>query len=197
MLINEKNEIKIVYISPFEHLTGNVVTQIIKNDEYKKICISALQLFDPEIEDILILKNDKGNRPIEYIKHKTLGNMPLSTYGDGIKKVLVLANAIVAANKGILLIDEIETSIHKKYYDDIFQFIVKACKAFEVQLFATTHSIEAIDGILATQNYSNKTSDDYINIVTLKKEKDRTYSRIMTGKEVFNNREAFGFVVRA
>ena len=197
ILINEKNEIKIVYISPFEHLTGNVVTQIIKNDEYKKICILALQLFDPEIEDILILKNEVSNRPIEYIKHKTLGNMPLSTYGDGIKKVLVLANAIISANKGILLIDEIETSIHKKYYDDIFQFIVKACKAFEVQLFATTHSLEAIDGILATQNYPNNVKDDCISIITLKKETNRTYSRVMTGKEVFDNREAFGFEVRA
>lgn len=197
IMINEKNEIKIVYILPYEHLTGNIFTQIIKNDAYKKICISALQLFDPHIDDLLILKSDVGNRPIEYIKHKTLGNMPLSTYGDGIKKVLVLANAIISANKGILLIDEIETSIHKKYYDDIFQFIVKACKAFEVQLFATTHNLEAIDGILATQNYPNNVKDDCISIITLKKETNRTYSRVMTGKEVFDNREAFGFEVRA
>ena len=38
--------------------------------------------------------------------------MPLSTYGDGIKKVIALAGRIADAQNGILLIDEIETSIH-------------------------------------------------------------------------------------
>ena len=95
----------------------------------------------------MIFRSDVSNRPVEYLKHKRLGNMPLSTYGDGIKKVLVLANAIIGATDGILLIDEIETAIHKKYYNDIFRFIVKACHTFNVQVFITTHSIEAIDGL--------------------------------------------------
>ncbi len=104
--IRLKPQIKISYVSPFEHLNGNIVNRIIKNDAYKLICLNALQLFDPEIEDIMIFKSDVSNRPVEYLKHKRLGNMPLSTYGDGIKKVLVLANAIIGATDGILLIDE-------------------------------------------------------------------------------------------
>ena len=121
-LIRLKPQIKISYVSPFEHLNGNIVNRIIKNDAYKLICLNALQLFDPEIEDIMIFRSDVSNRPVEYLKHKRLGNMPLSTYGDGIKKVLVLANAIIGATDGILLIDEIETAIHRKYYNDIFRF---------------------------------------------------------------------------
>ena len=112
-LIRLKPQIKISYVSPFEHLNGNIVNRIIKNDAYKLICLNALQLFDPEIEDIMIFRSDVSNRPVEYLKHKRLGNMPLSTYGDGIKKVLVLANAIIGATDGILLIDEIETAIHR------------------------------------------------------------------------------------
>ncbi len=87
-LIRLKPQIKISYVSPFEHLNRNIVNRIIKNDAYKLICLNALQLFDPEIEDIMIFRSDVSNRPVEYLKHKRLGNMPLSTYGDGIKKFL-------------------------------------------------------------------------------------------------------------
>lgn len=190
------DEFDIIYVSPFEHLKGKTISQIIKNDGYKEICLKALQLFDSEIEDMMIFRSDIGNRPIEYLRHGRLGNMPLSTYGDGIKKVLVLSNAIARAAGGILLIDEIETAIHKKYYDDIFRFIVKACTAFNVQVFITTHSLEAIDGLLATQDYGEQETKDGISVVTLKRETDKTYSRVLTGREVAQNREAFGFEVR-
>lgn len=193
---SESEEFKIIYVAPFEHLKGSVISQIIKNDGYKEICLKALQLFDPDIEDMMIFKSDVGNRPVEYLKHKKLGNMPLSTFGDGIKKVLVLSNAIARAAGGILLIDEIETAIHKKYYDDIFRFIVKACKAFGVQVFVTTHSLEAIDGLLATQDYEEQKTEDGISVITLKREKDSTYSRVLLGRAVAQNREAFGFEVR-
>lgn len=193
---SENSEFRIVYVAPFEHLKGSVINQIIKNDAYKEICLKAIQLFDPDIEDMMVFKSEIGNYPIEYLKHKRLGNMPLSTFGDGIKKVLVLSNAIAKAAGGILLIDEIETAIHKKYYDDIFRFIVKACYTFDVQVFITTHSLEAIDGLLATQDYEKQNIEDNINVVTLKREADNTYSRVLSGREVAQNREAFGFEVR-
>ena len=194
--IHQDERIKITYVSPFEHLKGSRINQIIKDDSYTKNCIGALQLFDPDIEDMMIFKSDVGNWSVEYLKHKRLGNMPLSTYGDGIKKVLVLANAIVGAANGILLIDEIETAIHKKYYDDIFRFIVKACGAFNVQAFITTHSIEAIDGLLETQDYEKQNESDAITVVTLKRQDQKTYARVLSGREVHENREAFGFEVR-
>ena len=145
---------------------------------------------------MMIFKSDIGNRPVEYIRHKLLGDMPVSSYGDGIKKVLALSNGIAMAAGGILLIDEIETAIHKKYYDDIFRFIVKACKSFKVQAFITTHSIEAIDGLLGTQDYDIQCDLDDICVCTIKRTEEGTVSRVLTGREVYENRESFGFEVR-
>lgn len=193
---SEKDQLNIVYVSPFEHLKGSIIGKILRNESYKQICIKALQLFDPNIEDLMIFRSDTGNRPVEYIRHKKLGDMPVSTYGDGLKKVLVIANAIAQAAGGILLFDEAETSIHKRYYDDIFRFAVKACMTFDVQLFITTHSIEAIDGILATQDYDKQATSDDICVCTIKREGNDTLSRILSGREVYENREAFGFEVR-
>ncbi len=194
--ISKSKAMKMAYISPFEHLRGNIISQIIRNEDYKTICIKALQLFDPNIVDILVLNSTISIRGVDYIRHRKLGLMPLTTFGDGIKKVLVLANAIVQAANGILFIDEVETAIHKKYYDEIFRFIVKACKAFNVQLFVTTHSIEAVDGLLSTQDYPIQAATDDISVITIKKTNERSYSRILSGREVAENREAFGFEVR-
>lgn len=194
--VSRRKTINMAYIAPCDHLTGNVINQIVRNDDYKDICIKALQLFDPNIIDIVILKSTLGNLPVEYLKHEKLGTMPLSTFGDGIKKVLQLANAIVQAAGGVLLIDEVETSIHKKYYDDVFRFLVKACKAFKVQLFITTHSIEAVDGLLATQDYNTQELIDDVSVVTIKRINNKSYSRVLTGREVAADREAFGFEVR-
>lgn len=196
--IKRNDYINIVYLSPTEHVRGYVFNRILRNDSYKEICLRILQLFDSKIVDLLILKNEDNNRPTEYIKHATLGNMPLSTYGDGIKKVLSLANGIAQAAGGALLIDEVETAIHSKYYDDIFRFIVKASIQFGVQVFITTHSIEAIDGLLSTQDYEQQNLKDDISVLTFKKDSNesRTYSRVLAGRHVYTNREQFGFEVR-
>ena len=190
--------LEIVYLAPFNHVQGNIFNTIVSNDSYKEICLQVLRIFDPEIADLLILRNEKNDRPVEYVKHAKLGNMPLSTYGDGIKKVLSIANGIAQAAGGVLLIDEVETAIHSRYYNDIFRFIVKACLQFKVQLFLTTHSIEAVDGFLGTQDYDAQNDYDDIQVITLRKERGdrKTYSRALKGRKVFINREQFNFEAR-
>lgn len=191
--------LNVVYLAPFDHLRGGMLSSIIKNDSYKDLCVGILQLFDPGITDLLLLKNEITNRPVECVRHKQLGTMPLSTYGDGIKKVLSIASGISKAVDGILLIDEVETAIHSRYFDEIFRFIAAACRKFNVQVFITSHSIEAIDGFLAIEDYDRKTGgEDPISVVTLKKDLNsfRSYARVLSGRHVYQNREQFGFEVR-
>ncbi len=194
--LRANEQMKISYVAPFEHLRGSNINRIVKNDLYKEQCLRVLQLYDPNIEDMAIFQSDVFNRPVDYLKHKRLGHMPLSTYGDGIKKALVLANAVVGAENGVLLIDEIETAIHKQYYNRIFRFLVNACKEFNVQAFVTTHSLEAVDGILNTQDYETQDGNDDVTVVTLKREDNKTYSSVLPGRRVFKAREAFDFEVR-
>ncbi len=188
--------LNMLYLSPVDHMKGSIISRLVKDAGYKDICLRVIQIFDPDIIDLLILKNERTNRPVEYIKHKRLGIMPISTYGDGIKRVLMLANAIARTAGGILLIDEVETAIHAQYYDDIFRFLVKACKQFDIQLFITTHNIEAFDSLLATQSYDQQQEQDDVTVLTLKKTPTQTLIRNMSGHEVSRNREAFDFEVR-
>ncbi len=117
-------------------------------------------------------------------------------YGDGIRRVLALANAVAEAADGILLIDEIEAAIHKKAFDDVLRFILKACRTFNDQVFITTQSIEVIDALLFTQDYDKQDSSDDICVCTIKRGSDVSYSRVLSGREVYESRESFGFEVR-
>ena len=65
---------------------------------------------------------------------------------------------------------EIETGLHKKYFDILFPVVFELAKKFNVQLFIATHSIEAIDAILRYGNYENSNEkEDPIKVITLKK----------------------------
>ena len=72
-----------------------------------------------------------------------------------------------------------------------------------VQLFIATHSMEAIDAILAYGKYDDEMQEnDPIKVITLKKidAKDgkgsNVVARNVTGKYVYDNRKAFEFEVR-
>lgn len=188
------------YISSFGHLRYDLLQNIVDNPEYKKLAIDILRQFDNSIADICYTKADDGTY-LESIITKDGVNMPFSVYGDGIKKILYILNKLFNATDSILLIDEIETGLHKKYYDILFPVVFALANKLNVQLFIATHSIEVIDAILRYGNYeNNNANNDPIKVITLKKIDDNNGSNIVarnvTGRYVYENRKVFEFEVR-
>lgn len=71
------------------------------------------------------------------------------------RRIFTLATAIPQCRNGFLLIDELETAIHTKALRRSFQWLVDACLQHNIQLFATTHSLETIDAVIdASKNDS-------------------------------------------
>jgi AAA15 family ATPase/GTPase len=83
-----------------------------------------------------------------YLRDRYAGFLPLSSFGDGIRRVLSLALAVPRAKRGILLVDEIETGLHVSMLSTVYGWLWRACFQHDVQLFATTHSLEALDAML-------------------------------------------------
>ncbi len=188
------------YIPSFGHLRYDLLQNIVDNPEYKKLAVDILRQFDDSIVDICYTKADDGTY-LETIITKSGINMPFSVYGDGIKKILYILNKLFDATDSIIMIDEIETGLHKKYYDTLFPVIFALADKLNVQLFIATHSIEAIDAILKYGSYENSNSkDDPIKVITLKKIETSNGSNVVarnvTGRYVYNNRKAFEFEVR-
>ncbi|MFZ2724702.1 MAG: AAA family ATPase [Methylococcaceae bacterium] len=122
--------------------------------------LELLKDFDVDIQGIDIASFSGGLAAI-YIKHRKLGIAPLSVFGDATRRAVLLATTLLSLEEGgILLIDEIEVGIHVSALTAVFQWLVKAARELKIQLFITTHSLEALDAIIS--NYSLQNADDIV-----------------------------------
>lgn len=188
-----KKIIEIAMLSTIDHIVGNIFTRIVKDKNLTKEVVNVLKIFDSNITDLRVISDDSNNL-IEVIDHEKLGYMPMSSYGDGIKKVIAIANSIATAKNGILLIDEIETAIHTSALKKTFDFVLEASKKQSVQLFATTHSLEALDKLLDCAKSSGALQS--IRVITLVKKENETVARILTGEKAYQVREDYDTELR-
>lgn len=141
-------------ISPFDHGVEELYVHHFRRavvGDYKSQVIEALQQIDSGILDMEFLPSSRPGSLQQgalYLQHARSGRTPLSAFGDGVRRVLLMALALVSASGGDLLIDEIETAIHISVLGGVFKWLVDSCRKQDVQLFATTHSLEALDAIL-------------------------------------------------
>ena len=123
---------------------------------FKSDVLDLLSQMDQNISgiDILVPPESISFRFSIYIQHKKLGLVPISSFGDGVRRLLHIALKLASVKGGILLIDELESTIHTEALQNSFQWLVKWSKEMNVQIFATTHSLEAIDSLLAVNDGS-------------------------------------------
>ena len=72
--------------------------------------------------------------------------IPLKNLGDGMQRILGIALALVNAQDGMLLIDEIENGIHYSAQTELWRLIFELAQRLNVQVFATTHGWDCIEG---------------------------------------------------
>lgn len=184
--------VDVEYLSNSDYYTQNNLKMLgnaIKHG-YKESIIDMLQIFDKHILGYeLINENDSA---IPYLNHSKLGYMPLSSFGDGVKKALVIAARLVRLQNGILLIDEIETGIHVDALKTFIVWLTSICTSQNVQLFFTTHSIEAIDAILE----ASKNNIDNVACYRLEKGSEKVEIKRFSGKKLYSIRNNMGLDVR-
>ncbi len=117
----------------------------------KRQILSLLKELDPRIHDVLIL-SPIGRDSVIYIDYASNGLLPLSAFGDGVRRAFLIALFLNSVAGGALLIDEIESSLHVSALGSLFSWLVKSCEELDVQLFATTHSLEAVDAMIEAES---------------------------------------------
>lgn len=180
--IRPKKQLKLLnigYMMPVDTYINDssieVIDRVIQKGEKKRL-IDILKIFDKDIVDI----NFTSDREI-YITTNDKISMSMSSFGDGFKKAIILISKVIEAENGILLVDEIETGIHKDIISDIFKEIINNSKLYNTQVIATTHSLEAIGALL---NKFNDNLDD-IAVYRLEEFKDQIYSRRFSGNKAY------------
>ncbi|WP_184245768.1 AAA family ATPase [Novosphingobium chloroacetimidivorans] len=114
----------------------------------KDAVLGLLRGIDPELVDLEIIATE-GDRPLLIAVFERSRRVPVTVLGDGFRRALAIAVAINEVRGGILMIDEIEAAMHVSALDTLFPWLLRSAAELEVQIFATTHSLEAIQEITA------------------------------------------------
>lgn len=138
------------------HSPYAVVDSKVRSDWYeqsmdlgsRQVILNAIQeAIDPDIVDIRLGADDQSKHRF-FVDHRRHKSMDLAMYGEGIQRIFELGNLFAAHKNGIVLIDEIETAIHVRALKRFSLLIQQLAEKFQVQVFATTHSKEAVDAFL-------------------------------------------------
>lgn len=70
--------------------------------------------------------------------------VPAGSLGEGFGRLLAFALALSEARGGALLIDEIDTGLHHSVLPTVWRLIHDAARRHDVQVLATTHSLDAL-----------------------------------------------------
>ena len=183
-------DFKVHFIQTIDHIINDIFVELLKSKEIKDKAVDLLKEFDKDIIDIRYIPNENNYIPVLEVASGEY--LPVALYGDGLKKALTMLNAIIKAEDGVLLVDEYETALHTSIMQKVFRFMVEVAKKENVQLFLTTHSLEAVDKFL----YANEDMLDDISIIRLKKKDNKTYAKVTSGKKALENREEYNLELR-
>jgi energy-coupling factor transporter ATP-binding protein EcfA2 len=110
--------------------------------------VEALRLIEPEIDRIAI--SESGGNVLAQVRLRGApGPVPLGSLGEGVSRLLALALHLVNAQGGFFLVDEIENGLHWSVMPKLWRFLVETARALDVQVIATTHSKDCIEGLAA------------------------------------------------
>lgn len=113
-----------------------------KRNQERRV-LATLQRVYPFIEGLSLETN--GN---EYMVYATVTGVPekvpVSLISEGIYKLMSILLGIADTPGGVILIDEIENGFYYETLPEIWQLLLEFCEEYRVQLFVSTHSLEAL-----------------------------------------------------
>lgn len=140
---------RVFAVTPSSHYSTSVfveqLSQVVDAGR-KQLAVQLMEVFDAEVEDLDVIKSH--GREAVRVTHASRGVVDLSSFGDGIRRAAALALTLTRASQGMLLIDEIESGIHYSVLRPLLGKLLEAAAAAQVQILATTHSLEAVDAII-------------------------------------------------
>jgi len=119
-----------------------------------KTVIAFIQKIDSNIQDILLTEK-YGVKRFVVRSSKYEGVRDITSFGEGLQRIFEISLAFASCRNGVLLLDELETAIHKSLLIDFTNFIQELAEKFNVQVFATSHSKECIDAFVKNDYKDN------------------------------------------
>ncbi len=135
------------------------VSKICSNNQLEEELNKHLNQFDNNIQSISFNTNNQLKLKVKNIKEK----LPLSAFGDGLKKYLHIVSAFMADNAKTIYIDEVENGLHFSRMKLLLRCVIDFIndnKDGNLQVFMTTHSqefIEILDQVIREKGFVHQT----------------------------------------
>ncbi len=158
--------------------------------DLEDIVIDCLGLIEPSIAGLAFMGNISTRIPV--VKSKaTKERLSLKTYGDGMSRLLGIILSMVNAKDGIVLIDEVENGLHWSVHPKLWEIIFKLSKELNIQVFATSHSLDCVRGFNQIWGeheeegcfYRLEKEEDSPNIEAVHYDRDTLNATLITGVE--------------
>lgn len=167
-------------ITPYSYQINRIQVKSLSNQKFFDGALDVTDLLREFDADVLKVEVASiiGERPAIYIQHKKLGWAPLSIFGDAMRRALLLASILPRLRGGVLLIDEIEVGIHISALQRVFKWLHDAARSLGIQVFVTTHSLDALDAMLAV---CSDTADEEVVAFHLQQGEQQTECKRFAG----------------
>lgn len=184
----------VIYISPTQHAQNELYLSALLNDPdlYDQF-VQIMRQFDPMFLSINAVRDENsfGQKYVILSKNHKEGLL-LNAYGDGMKKAMLLLSSVIRAKNGILLLDEFETAIHITAMKQVFKWLIETAISLNVQVFMTSHSLEAITSVLRC----NKGLQKEMRMITLANVGNEVKVRNVDGEKAIQLLDEYGLELR-
>jgi hypothetical protein len=146
----EEPRLPCVFVSPYggERTAnlGPLWDKIALSDREQDV-VEALKIIAPDIMAVSMVGGEaqRQTRTAIVRSNRFKRPVPLRSFGDGLNRLFGIVLSLANAKGGFLLIDEFENGMHHTVQLDVWRGILRLAKLLTVQVFATSHSWDAIE----------------------------------------------------
>lgn len=105
---------------------------------------SLLREIEPRLKRVRVFPDERTNQPLIHVGLDRGEALPSNQLGQGFNRLLRIYSSLLSGDAKIFLIDEVETGLHHTALPLFWKGLAAMALQEDVQIFATTHSREAI-----------------------------------------------------
>ncbi len=141
------NKAKSVFMPPIQRVDPQSIASLFGNlqlEGEEDTALDFIRPLEPRLQSLtLIPLNDV---PVIHARLKGVNRLiPMQLMGEGLNRMFGLSLAMNDARGGTVLIDEIENGLQATIHEEVFGSLFDLAEAYDVQVFATTHSYEFLE----------------------------------------------------
>ncbi len=123
---------------------AEMFSELSKTNKEKPV-VDCIRRCFPQIEDISV--GAEAGTTLLYASVRSIPErkLPVELVSAGILKFLNILLSVAVTNGGVVLVDELENGVYFEQLPAVCSALLEFSKAFDVQLFATTHSRELVN----------------------------------------------------